>query len=68
MRPDFRFAPPPHHGGGPSGLAWAIFALQLATVLLLLALLVRSFLGPRSWHRREVVVHRDAPTEPLPPS
>ena len=60
MRPHFgRGFPGPMdhpHQGGPSALAWTIFALQLVIVIGLAVLLVRSFAGTRTWRRREVVV------------
>ena len=41
------FFDPAYHHGGPSALAWTIFALQLLLVLGLGALLVSALAGPR---------------------
>jgi hypothetical protein len=41
------FLDPAYHHGGPSALAWTIFALQLLLVLGLAALLVSALAGPR---------------------
>jgi len=41
------FFGPAYHHGGPSSLAWAIFALQLLLLLGLAALLVSALAGPR---------------------
>jgi hypothetical protein len=41
------FFGPAYHHGGPSALAWTIFALQLLLLLGLAALLVSALAGPR---------------------
>jgi hypothetical protein len=41
------FLDPAYHHGGPSALAWTIFALQLVLVLGLAGLLVSVLAGPR---------------------
>jgi hypothetical protein len=41
------FFDPAFHHGGPSALAWTIFALQLLLLLGLAALLVAALAGPR---------------------
>jgi hypothetical protein len=41
------FLDPAYHHGGPSALAWTIFALQLVLLLGLATLLVSALAGPR---------------------
>jgi uncharacterized membrane protein len=41
-----------HHHGGPGGLGWVIFALELLMLAALAALLFRSFASRPTWRRR----------------